>query len=102
MNPAPVKGFAELVATKTATPTAQKTLESELAVVDGMNSQTFLTFSRIDREARRPVRAPIGSDGRGKSPVAAERMSGNPPAIESYPLSLSFHSSPIERYRQLR
>lgn len=37
----PVKSFAQLVATKTATPTVQKTLESELAVVDGMNSQTY-------------------------------------------------------------
>lgn len=38
---APIKGFAELVATKTATPTVQKTLETELAVVDGMNSQAY-------------------------------------------------------------
>lgn len=38
---APIKSFAELVATKTATPTVQKTLETELAVVDGMNSQAY-------------------------------------------------------------
>jgi amidase len=37
----PIKGFAELVATKTATPTVQKTLETELAVVDGMSSQAY-------------------------------------------------------------
>ncbi len=36
---APVKSFAQLVAAKTAV--AQKTLEAELAVVDGMNSQTY-------------------------------------------------------------
>jgi amidase len=38
---APIKNFAELVATKTATPTVQKTLEAELAIVDGMNSQEY-------------------------------------------------------------
>lgn len=38
---APIKSFAELVAMKTATPTVQKTLETELAVVDGMNNQTY-------------------------------------------------------------
>ena len=38
---APVKSFPELVATKSATPTVQKTLERELAVADGMNSQEY-------------------------------------------------------------
>ncbi len=38
---APIKSFAELVAAKTATPTVQKTLETELAVADGMNSQAY-------------------------------------------------------------
>jgi len=38
---APIKSFSELVATKSATPTVQKTLETELAVVDGMNSQAY-------------------------------------------------------------
>jgi len=38
---APVKSFAELVAKKSATPTVQRTLERELAVVDGMNSQEY-------------------------------------------------------------
>jgi amidase len=36
---APIKSFAELVATKTSA--VQKTLEAELAVVDGMNSQAY-------------------------------------------------------------
>jgi Asp-tRNA(Asn)/Glu-tRNA(Gln) amidotransferase A subunit family amidase len=36
---APVKSFAELVAAKTSA--VQKTLEAELAVVDGMNSQAY-------------------------------------------------------------
>jgi len=36
---APVKSFADLVAAKTSA--VQKTLESELAVVDGMNSQAY-------------------------------------------------------------
>ena len=36
---APVKSFAQLVAAKTSA--VQKTLEEELAVVDGMNSQTY-------------------------------------------------------------
>ncbi len=36
---APIKSFAELVATKTSA--VQKTLETELAVVDGMNSQAY-------------------------------------------------------------
>jgi len=35
----PVKNFAQLVAAKTSA--VQKTLEAELAVVDGMNSQTY-------------------------------------------------------------
>jgi amidase len=36
---APIKSFAELVATKTSA--VQKTLEAELAVVDGMNIQAY-------------------------------------------------------------
>jgi amidase len=36
---APIKSLAELVATKTSA--VQKTLEAELAIVDGMNSQTY-------------------------------------------------------------
>jgi amidase len=36
---APIKSFAELVAAKTSA--VQKTLEAELAVVDGMNSQAY-------------------------------------------------------------
>jgi amidase len=36
---APVRSFAQLVATKTSA--AQKTLEQELAVVDGMSSETY-------------------------------------------------------------
>jgi Asp-tRNA(Asn)/Glu-tRNA(Gln) amidotransferase A subunit family amidase len=36
---APIKSFAELVATKTSA--VQKTLEAELGVVDGMNSQAY-------------------------------------------------------------
>jgi len=36
---APVKNFAQLVAAKTSA--VQKTLEAELAIVDGMNSQTY-------------------------------------------------------------
>jgi amidase len=36
---APIKSFAELVAAKTSA--VQKTLEAELAVVDGMDSQTY-------------------------------------------------------------
>ena len=36
---APIRSFAELVATKTSA--AQKTLEEEIAVVDGMNSSTY-------------------------------------------------------------
>jgi Asp-tRNA(Asn)/Glu-tRNA(Gln) amidotransferase A subunit family amidase len=36
---APIKSFAELVATKTSV--AQKSLEDEIAVVDGMNSPTY-------------------------------------------------------------
>jgi amidase len=36
---APIKGFAELVAAKTSA--VQKTLEAELAVADGMNSQAY-------------------------------------------------------------
>jgi amidase len=36
---APIKSFAELVAAKTSA--VQKTLEAELAVVDGMNSQPY-------------------------------------------------------------
>jgi Asp-tRNA(Asn)/Glu-tRNA(Gln) amidotransferase A subunit family amidase len=36
---APIKSFAELVATKTSV--AQKSLEGEMAVVDGMNSPTY-------------------------------------------------------------
>ena len=35
----PIRSFADLVATKKSV--VQKTLESELAVVDGMNSQTY-------------------------------------------------------------
>jgi Asp-tRNA(Asn)/Glu-tRNA(Gln) amidotransferase A subunit family amidase len=38
---APIKSFADLVATKSATPVVQKTLEDELAIVDGMNSQAY-------------------------------------------------------------
>jgi amidase len=36
---APIKGFAELLATKTSA--VQRTLEAEFAVVDGMNSQAY-------------------------------------------------------------
>jgi amidase len=36
---APIKSLADLVATKTSA--VQKTLEAELAIVDGMNSQTY-------------------------------------------------------------
>jgi Asp-tRNA(Asn)/Glu-tRNA(Gln) amidotransferase A subunit family amidase len=36
---APIKNFAQLVAAKTSA--VQKTLEAELAIVDGMNSQTY-------------------------------------------------------------
>ncbi len=36
---APIKTFADLVATKKSA--VQKTLETELAVVDGMNSQAY-------------------------------------------------------------
>jgi amidase len=36
---APIKSFAELLATKTSA--VQKTLEAEFAVVDGMNSQAY-------------------------------------------------------------
>lgn len=38
---APVKSFGQLVAAKTATPTVQKTLETELAVKNGMNSAEY-------------------------------------------------------------
>ncbi len=38
---APVKSFADLVATKTASPDIQKTLEMELAIEDGMNSEEY-------------------------------------------------------------
>jgi amidase len=37
---APIKSFAELVAARTSA--VQKTLEAELAVVDGMNSRTYM------------------------------------------------------------
>jgi amidase len=37
---APIKSFAELVAARTSA--VQKTLEAELAVVDGMNGQTYM------------------------------------------------------------
>lgn len=40
---APVKSFGELVAAKTATPTVQKTLETEYAIADGMSSQEYKT-----------------------------------------------------------
>src|ERR1700719_2490195 len=36
---APIKSFTELVAAKTSA--VQKTLEAELAIVDGMNSQAY-------------------------------------------------------------
>jgi Asp-tRNA(Asn)/Glu-tRNA(Gln) amidotransferase A subunit family amidase len=38
---APVKNFQQLVDSKTASPDIQKTLESEFAVVDGLNNQTY-------------------------------------------------------------
>ncbi|SEB53402.1 amidase family protein [Paenibacillus sp. GP183] len=38
---APVKSFRQLVDSKTASPDIQKTLESEIAVEDGLNNQTY-------------------------------------------------------------
>ncbi|MBW7461184.1 hypothetical protein K0U00_44730, partial [Paenibacillus sepulcri] len=40
-NDAPVKSFKQLVDSKTASPDIQKTLESEIAVQDGLNNQTY-------------------------------------------------------------
>src|ERR1700693_2215710 len=49
---APIKSFAELVAAKTSA--VQKTLETELAVVDGMNSQAYKDRT-LNREKLRLV-----------------------------------------------
>lgn len=49
---APVKSFAQLVETKSASPNIQKTLEKELAISDGMNSDDY-RIRTLNREKLR-------------------------------------------------
>ncbi|ENA26749.1 hypothetical protein HMPREF1487_09563 [Pseudomonas sp. HPB0071] len=53
---APVKSFGDLVATKSASPDIQKTLEKEFAIKDGMSSDEYKTHM-LNREKLRIVLA---------------------------------------------